>query len=86
MKIYTERPTPRKAQKVWDFIANLRGKEPNRLWYNANCWGGSRIAGNAWGWWVAEFDDSVFKYEYIRPDRLAKEDYTNREKGRYVLE
>jgi hypothetical protein len=56
MRVYTERPTARRARAVWDHATRLRGKEPTALWKNPNCWGASlQVTGNAWGWWYAEF-------------------------------
>lgn len=66
MKIYKDRPTPRKARKIWDYITKKRGKSPLALWKNPNCWQRPSVVGNAWGWWVAEF--GVNDYEPIHPD------------------
>lgn len=84
MRIYTERPKPRRARKAWDYAIKVRGKEPIKLWKNANCWRkGLSVAGNAWGWWIAEFNDGqllrdsetgfakhVTKFEPIDPKDL----------------
>lgn len=58
MRIYTERPTARRARAVWDYATRLRGKPPTSLWKNPNCWGnGLQVVGNAWGWWYADWGD-----------------------------
>lgn len=59
MMIYTERPTQRAARKIWDQATADKGRPPCRIWKNPNCWGGPRIAGNAWGWWYAEWDNGT---------------------------
>ena len=56
MIIYHQRPTARRARQVWDTATQERGKEPRALWKNPNCWMTPQVVGNAWGWWVAEFD------------------------------
>lgn len=52
-KTYTNRPTPRRARAVWDYITIEQGREPSRLWWNPTAW---NMHGDAWwGWWMAEY-------------------------------
>jgi hypothetical protein len=67
VKIYNNRPKTRRARKVWDYITKLRGKEPKALWKNPNCWGYLSATGNAWGFWIAQFDFGK-EYEPILPE------------------
>ena len=69
MKIYTSRPKPRRARKVWDYITKKRGKEPDALWKNPNCWMTPQVVGNAWGWWVAQYKGFP-TYESIDPKEV----------------
>ncbi len=72
MRIYTERPKARTARKVWDWVTKKRGQEPCKLWKNPNCWGCFSVAGNGWGWWIAEYgrpEDS----EWIPPTSTWKD-------------
>jgi hypothetical protein len=79
VKVYTQRPTQRRARLAWDYATKQRGKEPLKLWKNANCWRkGLGVAGNAWGWWIAEFDRDGFtdgkhvtRFEPIDPKELS---------------
>ena len=62
MKEYIARPTARAARRAWNHFTEMAGgTEPAKMWKNPNCWGGATIAGNAWGWWVAEFDRYIPK-------------------------
>ena len=70
MKIYAERPTPRKARRVWDYVTTMRGREPDLLWKNPNCWMTPQVVGNAWGWWIAEFKGTLEPYEPVHPSNV----------------
>ncbi len=64
MKVYQERPTQRRARRAWDhFQARHPGKRLARLWKNPSCFGGPRLVGNMWGWWVCEFDDGTTDFQ-----------------------
>lgn len=67
MRIYNKRPVPRRARKVWDYVSKLRGRDPIALWKNPNCWGCLSPTGNAWGFWVAQFNCGR-EYEPILPE------------------
>jgi len=69
MRTYTQRPTPRRARQVWDYITKERGYEPITLWKNPNCWMTPQVFGNTWGWWVAEFKCGR-QFENIHPGEM----------------
>lgn len=70
MTRYTQRPVARRARKVWDYVTAKRGREPDSLWKNPNCWMKPQVVGNAWGWWVAEFKGAFEPYETMHPQDI----------------
>jgi hypothetical protein len=71
-KMYTTKPTQRRARAVWEYVTKQEGAEPSALWYNPMAWNAHPEAW--WGWWVAEYKvESAFfrgsnEYVHILPE------------------